>query len=169
MLIAPKNIKNSVNEQSDKFKEDDAEYFSINLVDYGFAHVFEDEKVQQAQMEKGVRLSVIKGTPGFIAPETIKNKRYSVKTDMFAVGCVAFFLLTNHFAVVQSYEMEAEDMVPDRKRLRRLLQRENEVNRDEETRISEEAIGFVMSCLWRSPSKRPTPAEALGHKIFEGL
>jgi len=168
--IKPGNI--IVNEQSGTLKETDPEYYAISLVDFGFAHVFDDiddEKTLRGQLEKGVRLSVIKGTPGFIAPETIQSKRYSAKTDMFAVGCVAFFLLTNHFAVEQSYEMDAEEMMPDRKRLRRILQRENEVNRDEETLISDGAIDFVMSCLWRKPSKRPTAAEALKHEIFEKL
>ena len=102
-----------------------------------------------------------------IAPETIRNKKYSEKTDMFSLGCVAFFLLTNSFAVIQSTDMNSQDMLPDRNRLKRLLKRENDRNRDADSRIQQSTIDFVLSCLWKNPSKRPTAEQALELKIFQ--
>ena len=81
-----------INEQSDKYEEDDPNYYDVNIIDFGFSHVFKDK----SKAKKDVKLSYIKGTPGYIAPETIKNKKYSDKSDMFSLGCVAFFLLTNN-------------------------------------------------------------------------
>ena len=152
-----------INEQSDLYEEDDPNYYDVNIIDFGFSHVFKDK----LKTKKDVKLSYIKGTPGFIAPETIKNKKYSNKSDMFSLGCVAFFLLTNNYAVIQSTDMKVEDMLPDRTRIKRLLKRENDRNRDDESRIQQSTIDFVLSCLWKNPSKRPTAAQALQNKIFQ--
>lgn len=135
----------------------------MNIIDFGFSHVFKDK----SKDKKDIKLPYIKGTPGFIAPETIKNKKYSPKSDMFSLGCVAFFLLTNNYAVNQSTEMNVEDMLPDRTRIKRLLKRENDRNRDDESRIQQSTIDFVLSCLWKNPSKRPTAVQALNNKIFQ--
>ena len=34
------------------------------------------------------------GTPGFIAPEILKNQQYGVKVDVFSAGAVLYRLLT---------------------------------------------------------------------------
>jgi len=159
--LKPNNIR--INEQSDKYDEDHPEYYDVNLIDFGFSHVFKEK----AAKKKEVKLSYIKGTPGFIAPEIIQNKKYSEKSDIFALGCVAFFLLTNNYAVTQSPDMEPEQMMPDRNRLRMLIKRENERNRDDDSRIQQKTIDFVLSCLWRNPAKRPTAKEALKNAIFK--
>merc|ERR1712228_39820 len=156
--LKPHNIR--VNEQSDKFDEDHPEYHAVNIIDFGFCHIFKDKR----QSQKDVKLSFIKGTPGFIAPETIKNKKYSIKSDIFSLGCLAFFLLTNKKAVIQTQEMNKEEMIPNRKRLKRLIKRENDRNRDDESRINQDTIDFVMSLLWKNPTKRPTAEEALKNK-----
>eukprot|EP01084_Bolivina_argentea_P107296 191832_1 len=156
--IKPNNIR--INEQSDMYEENHPNYYDVNLIDFGFAHLLKKNK-------KEVKLTYIKGTPGFIAPETIRNKKYSIKTDIFSVGCVAFFLLTNNYAVEQSPDMDLEEMMPDRKRLKYLLKRENDRNRDDESRIHDKTIDFVLSCLYRNPSKRPTAKQALKLKIFQ--
>merc|ERR1712154_546463 len=114
-----------------------------------------------------ILLEHIKGTPGFIAPEIMQNQEYSVKSDVFAVGCTMFFLLCNEYAVLQSDGMDLEDMMPDNNRLRSLLQAENEQNRDDESKIDRETIDFVLLCLSRDPTKRPTADEALKNKIFQ--
>ena len=102
-----------------------------------------------------------------MAPETIKNRKYSQKSDMFSLGCVAFLLLTNKFAVIQSNDMDVDDMLPDRKRIKKLLRHENENNREDDSKIKQSTIDFVLSCLWKNPSKRPTASQALKNKIFK--
>jgi serine/threonine protein kinase len=34
------------------------------------------------------------GTPFYMSPEIIEGKKYSIKSDIWAVGCVAYEILT---------------------------------------------------------------------------
>eukprot|EP01084_Bolivina_argentea_P107295 191831_1 len=158
--IKPANIR--INENSDKYVENDANYYDVNIVDFAYVEICQN-------MNKAIILNHIKGTPGFIAPEIIKNKKYSIKSDIFSIGCVAFFLLTNQYAVIQSNSMNIKDMMPDRKRLKSILKRENDRNRDNESRIHKKTIDFVLNCLWRNPIKRPSTQEALDNEIFQNV
>eukprot|EP01084_Bolivina_argentea_P249282 417231_1 len=159
------NIK--INEQSDKLDEKDPNYYDINIVNFASAIIFKEKPSNIGHhRDKSVALVHIKGTPGFIAPEIISHKEYSVKSDIFAFGCIMFFLLCNEYAVIQSDNMNIEDMEPNAKRLEALLNRENNINRNCETRIHETTIDFVLLCLQKDAEKRPTTEEALRHQIF---
>merc|ERR1719253_1793103 len=35
----------------------------------------------------------IEGTPGYLAPEVFTSRKYSIMTDIFAFGCLMFYLL----------------------------------------------------------------------------
>ena len=163
--LKPSNIR--INEQSDKFDEDHPDYYDVNIIDFGYSQIVTDNNNNNDKYQ--VTLDCIKGTPGFMAPEILRQKKYSVKSDIFAIGCTAFLLITNHSAVVQGMNMDLEQMMPDRKRLKRILKRENERNRDDESMIDEKTIEFVLSCLWRNPCKRPNVAQALDNEIFRNV
>eukprot|EP01084_Bolivina_argentea_P249281 417230_1 len=149
-----------INEQSEQFDENDPNYYQVNIVNFASAHLCQNT-------DDTVTLVHVKGTPGFIAPEIIRNKVYSVQSDVFAVGCIMFFLLCNEYAVIQSENMNIEDMKPNIDRLKALLNTENSINRNCETRITQTTIDFVLLCLQRDAAKRPTTEEALKHQIFQ--
>ena len=73
--MKPNNIR--IDEQSDKYDEHHPNYYNVNMIDFGFGILLKNKK------QKEVQLSRIKGTLGYIAPETINNRRYSHKSDMF--------------------------------------------------------------------------------------
>jgi calcium-dependent protein kinase len=62
-------------------KDDDS---IIKVVDFGFAEVFNPKK----------GLKDVLGTPLFIAPEIISEKRYNAAADIWSLGVVTFFILS---------------------------------------------------------------------------
>jgi serine/threonine protein kinase len=59
----------------------------IRLADFGFASVIGDMASKREE-------KIICGTPGYIAPETLKGHGYSLKSDIFSAGCIFYSLLT---------------------------------------------------------------------------
>jgi serine/threonine protein kinase len=41
-----------------------------------------------------VTLAMKCGTPGYTAPEVLRGDPFSVKSDVFSVGCLLFYLVT---------------------------------------------------------------------------
>jgi serine/threonine protein kinase len=78
------------------------QFGEVLLCDWGLANiVYEDcdEKILDDQELKDLNLKVslkgvIKGTPGFIAPEILKKADYSFQSDVYALGAVFYSLLT---------------------------------------------------------------------------
>jgi serine/threonine-protein kinase len=96
---------------------------------------------------------VVGGTPAFIAPEQITGAAVDARTDLYAVGCVAYWLLTGHlvFDAGTSVEMLADHLnttpVPP--------------SHASELQIPEALEAAILSCLEKDPANRPQSAEAL--------
>lgn len=45
-------------------------------------------------IRKHNKVSLVSGTPGFIAPEILRQEEYSEKCDIFSAGIVLYFILT---------------------------------------------------------------------------
>lgn len=63
---------------------DDTEELEIFIVDFGFACYSKDYK----------KFFPSCGTPGYIAPEVIKGKKYGTNVDIFSVGIILYILLS---------------------------------------------------------------------------
>lgn len=85
----------------------------VLLCDWGLAAIlFEncDERILDDEDLAGINLKVslkgmVKGSPGFIAPEIINESSYTVQSDIFALGAVLYFVLTGK-APVQGKNVE---------------------------------------------------------------
>ena len=60
------------------FKND----FEFKLGDFGLASPFEGEN-----------MSLKCGSPGYVAPEILKNQKYGPKIDVFSTGVITYILL----------------------------------------------------------------------------
>jgi serine/threonine-protein kinase len=100
---------------------------------------------------------MVVGTPAYMAPELAFGEAVGATADLYAVGCVAYFLLTgktlfeadNPLQMVAKH-LQAEPVPPSRRA-------EQEIPRALEN--------VVLACLAKDPSKRPQSAATLAHKL----
>ena len=77
--LKPENILIS---KIEKDLKDNKEYFWIQIIDFGTAKIFENDKDENS----------IVGTPYYIAPEVL-NKHYNEKCDTWSVGVILYMFL----------------------------------------------------------------------------
>ena len=95
------------------------------------------------------------GTPGFIAPEVLAGGQADVRSDLYALGAVAYWLLTAT-TVFPPSENSADNLtrtvMPPSARLDHVLH----VGLEE----------LVLACLQHDPTKRPESAAVLRSAIM---
>lgn len=95
----------------------------------------------------------VSGTPAYMAPESAKHQQFDARTDLYALGCVAYWLLTGRtvFQAETSAAMIAahmyEDVIPP--------------SRLTELRISPVIENIVLQLLAKDPANRPQSAAEL--------
>jgi eukaryotic-like serine/threonine-protein kinase len=128
------------------------------LVDFGLVADL------QAPIDPGdSRPRMILGTPMYMAPEALmESHRVDARTDLYALGAVAYYMLTRHDVFDDPRDMDrligmqlqVEPIKPSR-RLRRKLPRDME--------------RLVMQCLAKSPQDRPQSALLLRAALLDCL
>ena len=66
---------------------------TVKVIDFGIARFLDDLK-PSAERAFRTELSVISGTPAFVAPETINSGSIDARTDIYSLGITFFVLLT---------------------------------------------------------------------------
>jgi serine/threonine protein kinase len=98
------------------------------------------------------------GTPAFLAPELASGQgSFDGRADIYALGCVAFWLLTGR------PPFEAGDTMS-------LLMQHSNTTPLPPSKLSEEAIfadmdALVLECLSKDPVLRPATADVLGQRL----
>ena len=98
------------------------------------------------------------GTPGFMPPElAMSEKNIDGRADLYALGCVAYSLLTGQMLFTADSPMQV------------LMKHINETpeppsNRSELT-IPAEMDTLVLKCLEKDPAKRPGSARELSSEL----
>jgi serine/threonine-protein kinase len=93
------------------------------------------------------------GTPAFMAPEQVRGDEVDARTDLYAVGCLAYWLVTGQLVFRSSslVEMMAHHLqtppVPP--------------SECSEVTISKELEDVILSCLEKDPERRPQNARQL--------
>ncbi|HEY1548596.1 MAG TPA: serine/threonine protein kinase [Kofleriaceae bacterium] len=139
----------------------------LKVLDFGIVHAVNEGKPleivtlplpqqEPASRPSAPRLTAVGslvGTPGYIAPEQAFGEVIDARADLYALGCVAWWLLAGNEvfpreddeAAIRSH---AQEPVPDlRARMRGWLPIELEQ--------------LVLACLAKSPNKRPRDARAM--------
>ena len=127
-------------------------------LDYDFAKVLDFGLVKVKQSRPGDTLSTLDhpttGTPAYMAPETILGDvEVDRRADVYALGCVAYFLLTGQlvFEADTSMKMLMQHLntppVPPSQR--------------SELPIPRELDELVLACLQKDPDRRPQNAGEL--------
>ncbi|MEP7310742.1 MAG: serine/threonine-protein kinase [Acidobacteriota bacterium] len=125
------------------------EYDFIKVLDFGLVK-FNDRRSGQTMMTADHTTT---GTPAFMAPEIILGGDVDRRADVYALGCVAYYLLTGQ----QVFEGDTP--------MKLFLQHLNTVpvppSERTELPIPPELERLVLACLEKDPNKRPQDAEQL--------
>lgn len=133
----------------------------VKLLDFGIVQAAEDEGIPatplpttRASEPKLTQIGSWIGTPGFMAPEQILARKLDGRADLYALGCVAWWLLTGK----EVYSRRDGEQL--------LLERHMQVELPvlaEEVRgyVPAELVHVLEACLAKRPDERPADARAL--------
>jgi serine/threonine-protein kinase len=132
------------------------EYDFVKVLDFGIvksAHAAADAGPAQTQE------NAVQGTPAFIAPEQAMGGALDGRADIYATGCVAYWLLTGQFVFTADTSMGL------------LMQHIQASPRPPSARtdqpISEALDRLVLACLAKDPAQRPQSARELSRRLAE--
>ncbi|XP_077989490.1 serine/threonine-protein kinase Nek9-like [Glandiceps talaboti] len=118
----------------------------VKLGDFGISKVL-DNKSQMAD--------TVVGTPYYMSPEIIRGERYNMKSDMWAIGCVLYEMLTLTRTFDASNPLKlCYEIVKGRFKV--------EINPN----YSDQMKTLVIELLQQEPERRPTSEQVLSHPMF---
>ncbi|CAK8690153.1 unnamed protein product [Clavelina lepadiformis] len=101
---------------------------------------------------EGQMLKTACGTPGYVAPEVLKQKPYGKEVDVWSIGVIAYILLCGY---PPFYDEN------DQKLFEQIMKAEFEFDSPYWDDISQSAKSFISRLMEKQPSKRYTCDEAL--------
>jgi serine/threonine-protein kinase len=132
------------------------EYDFVKVLDFGIVGAVRDA-ADPSLMD--TRENAVRGTPAFIAPEQAMGAKVDWRADIYATGCVAYWLLTGQFVFTADTSMGL------------LLQHaQTPATRPSartELPIPQALDDLVLSCLAKDPAKRPQSARELSLRLGE--
>jgi len=129
------------------------EYDFVKVLDFGLVK-FNDKSAPVPQETMLTASNTTTGTPAFMAPEVILGQTdVDRRADVYALGCVAYYLLTGQFV------FEAD--TPMKMFLQHVQERPVPPSQRTELPIPREIDELVLACLEKDPAKRPQSAEQL--------
>ena len=120
----------------------------VRILDFGLAKRLE-------LGADGIRSSKIAGTPHYMAPEQALGRTVGPQSDLYAVGCLAYEMLTGVLPFTATNPIE------------QMTQRISEAPRraSEVARVPPELDRIVMQMLARDPAERPASAAVVRQQI----
>jgi serine/threonine-protein kinase len=132
-----------------------SEWDFVKVLDFGLVKL-----ESTAPSEASVRISAesnVSGTPGFIAPEIVLGAESDHRVDIYALGCVAYWLVTGELVFegpgaikVLSDHVHTQPAPPS--------------SRTEQA-IARELDALILQCLEKDPGKRPASATELRSRL----
>ena len=119
---------------------------NIKLTDFGFARYF----------DKDIMIQTICGSPLYMAPEIIKNKKYDYKSDLWSIGVIFYEMLMGEppFKAKNIYQL--------------IRQIENDkIDIPQKFKISSSCKILLLSLLEKNPEKRITWDEFFCHNLLK--
>ena len=132
------------------------EYDFVKVLDFGIVRAARD--VTDA-IAAPTRDDVIQGTPAFIAPEQAMGGNVDGRADIYAVGCVAYWLLTGQLVFTADTAIGMLMQHAQKAPLPPSFRTELPIPKDLED--------LVLSCLAKDPAQRPQTARELSLRLAE--
>jgi serine/threonine-protein kinase len=121
----------------------------VKVLDFGLVKSVAGERDDSLASVAGMTV----GTPAFMAPEMVHGDRVDGRADLYAVGCVAYYLLTGQYVFIGETPIQTalfhvqQEPVPPSRRTGNLIPPALEQ--------------LVLACLAKRPEDRPQTAGAL--------
>ncbi len=120
---------------------------TLKLADFGLAKLLDSETMLHAQC----------GTPGYVAPEIVKNDAYGTQVDMWSLGVIAYILLCGF---PPFYDDNNQNL------FKRINSGKNEYPRPFWDEVSDKAQDFIEKLLILDPDALNTADEVLKHPFL---
>jgi len=132
------------------------EYDFVKVLDFGIVGAVRDAAETDIVH---TRENAVRGTPAFIAPEQALGKAVDGRADIYATGCVAYWLLTGQFVFTADTPMG-------------LLLHHARTPAEPPSARTDRPIppaldALVLSCLAKDPADRPQSARELSLRLAE--
>ena len=127
----------------------------VKVLDFGLVKHADDESEGPAITEAGV----VTGTPAFMAPEMASGTPIDGRADIYALGCLAYFLLTGRPV------FDAD--TPVAMLLAHVQSTPRPVSERTELKVPEELERVIAWCLEKDPSDRPQTTAELDAALAE--
>jgi len=122
----------------------------VKVLDFGLVH----------DLDRDTRLTIegsVSGTPAYLAPESAAHNRFDMRSDIYALACVAYWLLTG--TVVFDGDTAAAVMTAH------IRDRPEPPSWRTELAIPLELEEIILSCLAKDPDERPQTVEELSRRL----
>jgi eukaryotic-like serine/threonine-protein kinase len=97
------------------------------------------------------------GTPAYMSPEMALGEKVDGRTDIYALGCVAYYLLTGQLVFPTGNAVQSL--------IKRLHDEPVPPSQRSEIPIPADLEAIVMTCIRKDPASRPTSAGALARSL----
>ena len=104
------------------------------------------------------KVSMFIGSPGYIAPEILLGKSYSLPVDIWGLGCILYYLLTSNLPF----------RTDDWEKLKNNTCNE-QLDLSKNPELSLESKDLLSSLLSKNPRYRPTIKQVLSHVWLQNL
>jgi hypothetical protein len=126
------------------------EYDFVKVLDFGLVKFDQDESIMDTIKAAA---EVTTGTPAYMAPEMANGEAVDRRADLYALGCVAYWLLTGHLV------FEAESAL-------RMLIQHIQAQPVPPSQRSDQVVPptlerLIMRCLEKDPARRPSSADEI--------
>jgi len=123
-------------------------YDFVKVLDFGLAKQHEPAGDDTVNL---TREGMVIGTPAYMPPEVVTGGQADARSDIYALGCVMFWLLTG--------ELLFEGAAPMSMIVRHAQAQPDPPSRRSELEIPESVDSIVLGCLEKNPGERPQTAE----------
>jgi eukaryotic-like serine/threonine-protein kinase len=129
----------------------------VKVLDFGLVKAFDDHGERSPAL---TRENMVHGTPAFIAPEQAMGRAdIDARVDIYAIGCVAYWLLTGHLVFTadtpMGYLMHHIHTPP------------RPPSAVAELSIPPALEKLILCCLAKNPAHRPQSARELSRRLSE--
>ncbi len=134
-------------------------YFDyVKVLDFGLVKT----QSTAAEPELDPRLTApntVTGTPAYLSPESALGEPVDQRTDIYALGCVAYWMLTGRYVFTGESSMQIV--------ARHVSSAPVPPSRHSAFDISPALDELVLGCLRKNPSERPATARELADRLAE--